>query len=641
MVKAAKFAIAILVFILLGAMLKPGTSFAADSLVSIVSGASTLGNNAFNPSTVEITVGDTITWKNNDSVVHAISNYGLGYLTEYAVIKPDSTFTSRFIHEGNYIITCLLHPQMRGIVNASSPFSDPPPHPNLPPYAEDDAFATPLNTSVTLNVLENDGDPDFNDLAIASVTAPPHGTAVTNGENQLVYTPNTGFIGNDTFDYTISDGRDGSDTATVTVEVGNHIPIAKDDAISAHSLSPQLINPLSNDVDPDGDSLVISKILTYENDAGWNPSNMTIFANGTIAITPNSAVRYVATDGKGGEATAQLLAYSYPTPAPSPGTVEFSAHWHDTPGAGGGTPETEDCITPSCPPVFGTAHKSAEGIVTGSWGEHLPRGALCSVSGPIQELTTNGTTFELKGVYAGSCSEIENGTPVIVTGECGPDSEISFKLGSSESKFIGESACGPAESPVPLHPPVLMINSTDTLGKPISGLKVTVRSSEGVLLESGFTPMTFIAGNNVTTTAAYKVTIANYDGRLFQHWEDGSISKTRMISNLIDENKTLIATFDQGDSIRGFTSLTYSGTAEQPDLTVNAKSLDGNQTLHMWAIIDPQFTNSSGTTYKIYATNGYQNLTFDHWSDNGSTDRVRTLTIDRATTITAYYRAGL
>jgi hypothetical protein len=61
----------------------------------------------------------------------------------------------------------------------------------------------------------------------------------------------------------------------------------------------------------------------------------------------------------------------------------------------------------------------------------------------------------------------------------------------------------------------------------------------------------------------------------------------------------------------------------------------------MWTIISPHKSSEHGTaTYRVYATNGYQNLKFDHWADNGSTDRIRTLTIEENTTITAYYRMG-
>jgi hypothetical protein len=96
--------------------------------------------------------------------------------------------------------------------------------------------------------------------------------------------------------------------------------------------------------------------------------------------------------------------------------------------------------------------------------------------------------------------------------------------------------------------------------------------------------------------------------------------------------------------LRGFTSLTYNNTKGVPDLTVEAKSLDGgSKALYMWTIISPQTGSSSSpstATYRVYATNGYQNLKFDHWADNGSTDRIRDITINKNTTITAYYKAG-
>jgi hypothetical protein len=98
----------------------------------------------------------------------------------------------------------------------------------------------------------------------------------------------------------------------------------------------------------------------------------------------------------------------------------------------------------------------------------------------------------------------------------------------------------------------------------------------------------------------------------------------------------ITATYDTGDSLRGFTSLTYTGTAEQPDLTVNAVTVHGNKTLHMWTVIDPQSTDPLTTTYKVYASN-YKDLVFDHWND-GNADRIRTLTISENTTLTAYYK---
>jgi len=71
---------------------------------------------------------------------------------------------------------------------------------------------------------------------------------------------------------------------------------------------------------------------------------------------------------------------------------------------------------------------------------------------------------------------------------------------------------------------------------------------------------------------------------------------------------------------------------------VNAVSLDGNRALHMWTIIDPLSSDSSGTTYNVYASN-YQDRIFDHGGD-GSTDRIRMLTISADAAMTAFYRTG-
>ena len=177
------------------------------------------------------------------------------------------------------------------------------------------------------------------------------------------------------------------------------------------------------------------------------------------------------------------------------------------------------------------------------------------------------------------------------------------------------------------------VTSADLAGNSLAGMWTTVRSLDGTLLKSGFTPLEF-AGDPGTE---YRITVANYDGRIFDHWQDdASTSKSRVIE--LTSDKEIVAIYDAGDSLRGYTSLTYAGTEGQPDLTVNATSLDGSKTLHMWTIIDPQSTDTSGTTYKLYASN-YKDRVFDHWED-GSTSMTRILTIEEGTSITAYYKTG-
>ena len=89
---------------------------------------------------------------------------------------------------------------------------------NTPPAAADDATSTPQDTPKDIDVLANDTDADSDPLTVSSVTQPANGTVVNNGTD-VTYTPNAGYTGIDTFTYTASDGRGGTDTAIVTVTV--------------------------------------------------------------------------------------------------------------------------------------------------------------------------------------------------------------------------------------------------------------------------------------------------------------------------------------------------------------------------------------------------------------------------------------
>lgn len=90
--------------------------------------------------------------------------------------------------------------------------------PNLAPDAVADTASTTGGQSVLVNVLANDKDADGDKLSFANIGTAANGTVkVENG--QLRYTPTNGFVGQDQFIYTVSDGRGGRDTATVNVTV--------------------------------------------------------------------------------------------------------------------------------------------------------------------------------------------------------------------------------------------------------------------------------------------------------------------------------------------------------------------------------------------------------------------------------------
>ena len=92
---------------------------------------------------------------------------------------------------------------------------------NDPPTAVDDAYAVSNREgTLQLGVLENDSIlPDANEtLVIQSATDGTAGGSVSVSGTTLSYTPALGFVGTETFTYTINDGTPGSSaTATVTI----------------------------------------------------------------------------------------------------------------------------------------------------------------------------------------------------------------------------------------------------------------------------------------------------------------------------------------------------------------------------------------------------------------------------------------
>jgi Bacterial Ig domain len=93
---------------------------------------------------------------------------------------------------------------------------------NKAPNTVADTAATTRGKAVTINVLANDTDPNGDALTITAVSKPQFGAATTNGQN-VTYTPNVGFAGQDSFSYFVSDGHGNTTAGSVTVIVGGQL----------------------------------------------------------------------------------------------------------------------------------------------------------------------------------------------------------------------------------------------------------------------------------------------------------------------------------------------------------------------------------------------------------------------------------
>jgi nitrite reductase (NO-forming) len=93
-----------------------------DTGVSIVPGSSSLTTDAYQPNPVQVGVGDTITWTNDDSQPHTATS-GEAVTPDgrfdSGIMAPAATFDFTFTEAGEYPYFCLLHPNMVGTVSVS------------------------------------------------------------------------------------------------------------------------------------------------------------------------------------------------------------------------------------------------------------------------------------------------------------------------------------------------------------------------------------------------------------------------------------------------------------------------------------------------------------------------------------------
>ena len=181
---------------------------------------------------------------------------------------------------------------------------------NHPPVAADDSITTDEDTAVTTgNVLANDTDPDGDTLSVsgADSQSAQGGSVVNNGDGTFTYTPPTGFSGNDSFHYTVSDGNGAEAQGTVQIAVNtvNHAPVAMSDSISTtEGAQVTTGNVLANDTDPDGDTLSVSGADSQSAQGGSVVNN----GDGTFTYTPPTgfsgadSFHYTISDGKGAHA---------------------------------------------------------------------------------------------------------------------------------------------------------------------------------------------------------------------------------------------------------------------------------------------------------------------------------------------------
>ena len=179
--------------------------------------------------------------------------------------------------------------------------------PNDPPVANNDIATAESGVPIVVNVTANDVDPERDAFAISNITQPEHGTAlvVLGG---IRYTPQAGYTGADTMSYTVQDRHDGAATATVTFNVvaQNRAPDAVADAAQVARGATIVVNVLTNDSDPDGDSFsIIGTSQGFAGMAGFSAAGITYSSDPKSKAT-SDWITYTIRDSRGATAITHV-----------------------------------------------------------------------------------------------------------------------------------------------------------------------------------------------------------------------------------------------------------------------------------------------------------------------------------------------
>jgi plastocyanin len=88
-----------------------GTAASADAPTRTVA----MPGKLFDPASLDVLVGTTVAWKNDDSTNHTATAENDAFASGY--IPPGGTFSFTFTRQGRYEFRCTIHKQMRGVVN--------------------------------------------------------------------------------------------------------------------------------------------------------------------------------------------------------------------------------------------------------------------------------------------------------------------------------------------------------------------------------------------------------------------------------------------------------------------------------------------------------------------------------------------
>ena len=418
---------------------------------------------------------------------------------------------------------------------------------NRAPAAVDDSARTPYQTAKVIDVLANDTDADDDDLTVTAVTTPTSGTArITSNNTRVTYTPQSGYSGADTFDYTVSDGTD-SDTASVSVTVNGRPEVDAEFDQSAITL---------------GDSVTLSWRSSNTSGCGGMPSIDSTATEGTKTYTPSSA-----------------------------GTFEVTVTCTG-PGTSGSASDAAS-VTVNTPPVAvdDTARTAFETAIvievlandSDADGDDLTVTAVTTPANGTAQITADAdgdnalVTYTPQGMYSGADTfryTVSDGTDTA-------SAAVSVTVNTPPT-VLGDTARTAFETAIVIE---VLANDSDADGDDLTVTAVTTPTSGTARITSNNTRVTYTPQSGYSGADTFDYTVS-----------DGTDSDTASVSVTVNGRPEVDAEFDQsaitlGDSVTlSWRSSNTSGCGGMP--SIDSTATEGTKT----------YTPSSAGTFEVTVT---------------------------------------
>lgn len=311
-----------------------------------------------------------------------------------------------------------------------------------PPIANDDIFdsVNEDDLNVLLDLMSNDSiAPDTGEtIQIVSVTQGSENGAVSIANNgiHVLYTPNTDFVGTDSFTYTIEDSNGGQATGNVTVQIQsvNDVPGAASDTFTVDEDS----------VDNELDVLI--------NDTS-HPDEGEVLSLVSVSAPSAGGVAAVSEDGT-------KVLYS-----PAPDYIGIESFSYTVTDGNGGSSQANVTVTVENTPDAPTANDDAYTVIVDSAGDGLDvLDNDTSAPDPAEVLTVTSVTATAEG---GNVQIVNSGSRLVYAPPAGFAGEDSFTYTITDEDGLTDDA-------------IVTVSITDYLPGGLSGVVFIDADADGI-----------------------------------------------------------------------------------------------------------------------------------------------------------------